>query len=230
MDADRDVVGKDREVELLVQDAEVLLDLGHAAEGVEGRGGHEGVGAELLGDLAVLEHALGLGVDDAHQDGHAVVDDADGLGDDLAAALVGGEDDLAGGAEEEQAVDAGVDHVVDEALEGRDVELVVGRVGDDDGRDDASDLEVCHADPFSCATGGSSQTLDGALRCYGAGGEKDMPPADLQSGRARRRARGEAVVPTCPGWGGAATGPRRGASWCRRPAGPRRSASRGPAP
>lgn len=34
--ADGDVIGEDRKVELLVEDAEVLLDLGKAAEGIEG--------------------------------------------------------------------------------------------------------------------------------------------------------------------------------------------------
>ena len=149
MDAHGDVVGEDRQVELLVENAEVLLDLGHALEGVERAGGNEGVGAEGLGLLALGEHALGLGVDDAHEDGDAVVDDADGLLDDLLTALVGREDDLTGGAQEEQAVDAGVDHAVDEALEGRDVELVVGGVGDDDGGNDAANLElVSHAGTF----------------------------------------------------------------------------------
>ena len=71
----------------------------------------------------MLDHALGLGVDDADQNGNAVVDDTDGLCDNLATALVGGEDDLARGAQEEQAIDAGIDHAVDAALKGGNVEL-----------------------------------------------------------------------------------------------------------
>ena len=98
MDAHGDVVSEDGQVEFLVQDAEVLLDLGHALQGIERAGGDEGVGAQLLSNLTVLDHALGLGIDDADQNGHAVVDDAHGLGDDLTTALVGGEDDLARGA------------------------------------------------------------------------------------------------------------------------------------
>ena len=42
----------------------------------------------------MLEHALGLGVDDAHEHRDAVVDDADSFLDDLIAALIGGEHDL----------------------------------------------------------------------------------------------------------------------------------------
>ena len=91
MDADGDVIGKDGQVELLVKDAEVLLDLGSCPAGIERAGGDEGIGAQLLSDLTVLDHALGLGVDDADQNGNAVVDDTDGLGDDLTATLVGGE-------------------------------------------------------------------------------------------------------------------------------------------
>ena len=92
----------------------------------------------------MLDHALGLGVDDAHEHGNAMVDDAHGLAHHLVAALVGREDHLARGAKEEQAVDARVDHVVNEALKRRNVKLVVGSVGNDDGRDDAADLEVSH--------------------------------------------------------------------------------------
>ena len=77
----------------------------------------------------MLDHALGLGVDDADQNGNAVVDDTDGLCDNLATALVGGEDDLARGAQEEQAIDAGIDHAVDAALKGGNVELVVSVSG-----------------------------------------------------------------------------------------------------
>ena len=43
-----------------MEDAEVLLDLSHAAQRVERAGGDEDVGAQLLGDAAVLEDALGL--------------------------------------------------------------------------------------------------------------------------------------------------------------------------
>ena len=118
VNADGNVIGKDGQVKLLVQDAEVLLDLGHAAQGVERSSGDQDVGAELLRDATVLEHALGLGIDDADQNRHAVVDDADGLGDDLATTLVGGENDLTRRAQEEQAIDAGIDHAVDNIVAG----------------------------------------------------------------------------------------------------------------
>ena len=61
-----DVVGEDGQVELSMEDAGVLLDLSHAAQRVERAGGDEDVGAQLLGNAAVLEDALGLGVDDAN--------------------------------------------------------------------------------------------------------------------------------------------------------------------
>ena len=94
MHAYGNVISEDRQVKLLVQDAEVLLDLTHAAERVERGSCHEGVDAELLGHAAMLDHAIGLGVDDAHEHRDAVVDDADSFLDDLIAALIGGEHDL----------------------------------------------------------------------------------------------------------------------------------------
>ena len=73
-------------------------------EGIEGARGNQDIGAELLRTATMLEHALGLGVDDTDKHGYTMIDDADRLADDLIAALVGGENDLAGGAEEEQAL------------------------------------------------------------------------------------------------------------------------------
>ena len=124
----------------------MLLDLGHAAQGVERSSGDQDVGAELLRDATVLEHALGLGIDDADHHRHAMVDDADGLGDDLATTLVGGEHDLARRPQEEQAVDARIDHTVDAALKGDDVELVIRGIGDDDGRINTGELGSSHSD------------------------------------------------------------------------------------
>ena len=153
MDAYGNVVGEDGQVELLVQDAEVLLDLGHTLKGIERAGGDEGVGAQLLSNLTVLDHAFGLGIDDADQNGHAVVDDANGLGDDLTTALVGRENDLARGTQEEQAVDAGIDHAVDAALKGGNVELVIFGIGNNDGRDNAGEFLSCHKNLLSCLAG-----------------------------------------------------------------------------
>ena len=99
----------------------------------------------------MLEHALGLGVDDADEHGHAMIDDTDRLADDLIAALVGGKDDLAGRAEEEQAVDACLNHAVDVALKGSDVELAVLGVGNDDRRDDATVDLICHEGISLCS-------------------------------------------------------------------------------
>ena len=165
VDAHGDVVGEDGQVEFLVKDAEVLLDLGHALQGIERAGGDERIGAQLLGDLAVLDHALGLGVDDADQNGNAVVDDAHGLGDNLATALVGGEDDLARGAQEEQAIDAGIDHAVDAALKGGNIELVVFGIGNNDGRDNAGEFLSCHKNLLSCLAGGPMPpTLVGSVQ------------------------------------------------------------------
>ena len=165
VNADGNVIGKDGQVELLVQDAEVLLDLGHALQGIERAGGDEGIGAQLLGDLAVLNHALGLGIDDADQNRHTVVDDTNGLGDNLATALIGGEDDLARRPQEEQTIDAGIDHAVDAALKGGNVELVVFGIGNNDGRDNAGEFLSCHKNLLSClASGPMPLTLVGSVQ------------------------------------------------------------------
>ena len=165
VNADGNVIGKDGQVELLVQDAEVLLDLGHALQGIERAGGDKRIGAQLLSDLTVLDHALGLGIDDADQDGHAVVDDTNGLGDDLATTLIGGENDLARRAQEEQAIDAGIDHAVDAALKGGNVELVVFGIGNNDGRDNAGEFLSCHKNLLSCLAGGPMPpTLVGSVQ------------------------------------------------------------------
>ena len=165
MNAHGNVIGKDGQVEFLVQDAEVLLDLGHTLQGIERAGGDEGIGAQLLSDLAVLDHALGLGIDDADQNRHAVVDDTDGLGDDLATTLIGGEDDLTRRAQEEQAIDAGVDHAVDAALKGDNIELMIFGIGNNDGRDNAGEFLSCHKNLLSClASGPVPPTLVGSVQ------------------------------------------------------------------
>ena len=98
VDAHGQVVGEQRELGVLADDAEVALVLLGAAQGVEGSGAHEAVDVVLLGALDLLDHALGLHVDDAGQDGHAVVDDAHGLLQQLEALVVVEEGDLAAGA------------------------------------------------------------------------------------------------------------------------------------
>ena len=139
-----DVVGEQRQLgHGLVDEAEVALDLRQAAERVERAGGHDRGRAELLRLLGVLDHTVGLGVDAADEHGHAAVDNLhDGL-DDLAAAGVGAERDLAGGAEREQAIDASVDHAVERAREADLVDFAVGGERGDDRGDDPAEL-CCH--------------------------------------------------------------------------------------
>ena len=129
---------------MLADDAEVALVFLGAAQGVEGSGAHEAVNIVLLGALDLLDDALGLHVDDACQNGHAVVDDAHGLFQQLEALVVVEEGNLAARAQEEQAVDAAFDHAVDGALEGGHVELAVCVQGHNDRRDDAVELGICH--------------------------------------------------------------------------------------
>ena len=63
------------------------------------------------------------------------------------------EDDLARGSQEEQAIDAGIDHAVDAALKGGNVELVIFGIGNNDGRDNAGEFLSCHKNLLSCLAG-----------------------------------------------------------------------------
>ena len=126
MDADRDVVGDDRHVDRVLDVAEVVEDLVLVGDGVEGRGDDHRVDAGGLGGLGVADHPVGGGVDDAGDDRHAAVHLLDGVFEDLAAGGLADEDDLAGGAEHEEAVAAALDQVFEDPRVGRVVDAEVG--------------------------------------------------------------------------------------------------------
>ena len=88
------------------------------------------------------DDGVGLHVDAAGDHRHAAVVDAHALAHDGKAGLLVKEGHLTGRAQEEEAVDSGVDHAVEMALEGLVVDGAVVELGNDDGRDDAADLEV----------------------------------------------------------------------------------------
>ena len=132
------VVREQRQVSVLADRAEVALGLLGAAQRVERRGRHDGVDAEALGALGLVDHAHGLHVDDAGEHGNALVDDGDRLLQHVVALSVGEEGDLARGAQEEQAVDACGDHAVDGALERLQVQMPICRQRNDYRGDDAA--------------------------------------------------------------------------------------------
>ena len=119
------VVGEQRQVGVFADGAEVTFHLFRAAEGVEGGGGHECVHAVAGRALGLVDHAQRLHVDDACQHRHAAVHHGHGLLQHVIALRIGEEGHLARGAEEEQAVHAGIDHAVDGALECLEVELAL---------------------------------------------------------------------------------------------------------
>ena len=135
------VVGEQRHVHARPDGPEVVLDLGRVVEGVEGAGGHDGVGAGGRGAPGLLDDAGRGGVDGPRQDGHPPVGAGHGAGHDGLAPGVGEVGGLAGGAQEEQAVDAGADEHVDEAVEAVEVDAPVQEGGDDRG-DDACEAGV----------------------------------------------------------------------------------------
>lgn len=126
-----------------MDETEVPFDFGHAAERIERRGRDDRRRAELTGLAGVFDHAVRFGVDAADEHRHATVDDVDRRANDLLAAGIGAERDLARRAEREYAVDPGVDHAVDRAGEAWQVELLVCGERGDRRRNDAVEL-LCH--------------------------------------------------------------------------------------
>ena len=99
--------------------------------------------------LRMLDHAVSLRIDAADKHRHAAVDDADSLAHNLLAVLVRREGDLARGAEEEEAMDAGIEHAVDEALIGRHVDRMVRKIGRHDRRHDTAQSKLFrHCETF----------------------------------------------------------------------------------
>ena len=65
----------------------------------------------------------------------------------------------------QQAIDAGIDHAVDAALKGGNVELVIFGIGNNDGRDNAGEYLSCHKNLLSCLAGGPMPpTLVGSVQ------------------------------------------------------------------
>ena len=101
VNADRNVIRKQRCVQLLVKDAEVLLNISWAAKCVERSGCYKSVCTQCEGTTTVLQDALGLGINDAHKNRNAVVNNADSLANNLITTLISCKDNLARRAEEE---------------------------------------------------------------------------------------------------------------------------------
>ena len=92
-----DVVRPQLQVGVLLEDAEVILDLSLSAQCVEGSGcNHAARTADFLDSLDVLNDALSFGVDDTNQKRDAAVDDANNLTLDLLTTLRGRESNLTG--------------------------------------------------------------------------------------------------------------------------------------
>src|SRR5690606_23612097 len=111
LDIGRDVVGEHRNIHSLAQGAEVPLDLFLVRSDVERGGRDHGVRAQPLGDAGVLQHGGGAHVDDAGDDRDLPGGVTHGDVEDLLALRIGEGGHLAGGAEDEEAVDAAVQQV-----------------------------------------------------------------------------------------------------------------------
>lgn len=171
--AHRDVVGEQGGVNRPGDGPEVLGDLLGVVLGVEGAGGHDGLGAQVDGAAGLGDDALGGGVDGPGQDRHAPGRRAHGALDDGVALGVGEVGDLAGGAQGEQGVDASGDEVLDHCLQAVQVEVALGGEGGDDRRDDAGESGV----HVSCCL---------SMREVRGGGRGGMPSGRSAAGGRRR--------------------------------------------
>ena len=116
MNADRNIVRKQRCVQLLVEDTEMFLNISWAAKCVERSGCYKSICTQCEGTATMLQDTLGLGIDDAHKDRNAVVNNANSLANNLITTLISCKDNLARRAEEEQAVYASLNETINRAL------------------------------------------------------------------------------------------------------------------
>ncbi|ETJ01781.1 MAG: hypothetical protein Q605_AUC01051G0003 [Actinomyces urogenitalis DORA_12] len=133
--AHRHVVGEQRQVHGLTDGGEVLSDLGHVIDGVEGAGRHDGVSPQRLGPAGVLDDAIRCCVNGTDQHGQTAGGAVNHTRDHqltLGVSEVGG---LGGGSQEEQAVDTGVDEKVNEVVQAVQIDLAVLEGRDDRGDD-----------------------------------------------------------------------------------------------
>ena len=137
-----DVVGEDRDVESLAEDAEVPLDLRRVGAGVEGRSHHHTVAPDRRRRRGVLGDAQRRHVDGPGEDRQLTGESAAHDLEHRAAMGIGQVGDLARRAEHEQPVDAAGDEEVDEAFERRHVDVESARERRADGRDHAAEARL----------------------------------------------------------------------------------------
>ena len=163
VDADGEVVGDDGGGGGFGDIAEVVHRLWLAGAGVERGGDDDAVDAQGCCAFGVADDAIRGGVYHAGEDGEAAGGDLYGVGEDAVSGGFVVEDDFAGGAEEEQAVDAAGDEMLDDAGEAGVVHRVIGVERGDDGGDDAAQrIEVLRHGRILPGVGGA----DGrGIRC-----------------------------------------------------------------
>ena len=138
------VIGEQGKVGVLANSAKMTFDFLRAAERVERSRGDKGVDTESGSAFGLIDHAHGLHIDDAREHRHATVDDGDRLLQHMIALRIGEKRHLSARAEEEQSVDACVDHAIDRTVEGLEIEGLLRGKGDDHGRNHAAELGGFH--------------------------------------------------------------------------------------
>ena len=142
VEADRYVIGEQRNVNGCGDGAEVIGDLDGIVDRVEGAGGHDGVHSQGLGAPGLLDDTVRRRVDRSGKDGHAPCRRSDGALDDGIALSVGEIGRLTGGAQEEQSVDSSCDEVLDDAVKTSEVNRAVLGEWRDNRGDEAGETGV----------------------------------------------------------------------------------------
>ncbi len=165
MNADGNVIGKDGQVELLVQDAEVLLDLGHTLQGINGQVATRASAPSSWATLPCSIVRYGLGIDDADQDGTrwSTIRTASAIiwrRRSSVEKTTSPEDPK----KNRPSTPASIMRLMLRS-KGGNVELVVFGIGNNDGRDNAGEFLSCHKNLLSClASGPMPLTLVGSVQ------------------------------------------------------------------
>ena len=144
MNADRKVICEQGQVGMLANGTEMTLGLLRAAKRVERSGGNERVNAVARRTLRLVDDTQGFHVDDARENRNAAMNHGDGLLQHVITLSIGQKCNLTTGAQEEQAVDARIDHAVDGALERLEVERALLGQRNDNRGDNTVEVDVCH--------------------------------------------------------------------------------------
>ena len=103
----------------------MLLNISWTTKCVERSGCHKSICTQCKSTTTVLKYALGLGINDTHKHGNAMVNNANSLTNNLITTLISCKNNLARRAEEEQTIYASLNETVNGALKRHNIKLMV---------------------------------------------------------------------------------------------------------